>query len=29
MRGIRYVRVESVSSPSWIGWREIKVIAGE
>jgi hypothetical protein len=29
LRGIRYVRIESVSSPSWIGWREIKVIAGE
>jgi hypothetical protein len=25
--GIRYVRIESTSSPSWIGWREIEVIA--
>jgi hypothetical protein len=26
--GIRYVRVETVSSPSWVSWREIEVIAG-
>ncbi len=29
MRGIRYIRVETVSSPSWVSWREIEVISGE
>jgi hypothetical protein len=24
---VRYVRVETVSSPSWVGWREIEVFA--
>jgi hypothetical protein len=27
--GIRVIRVETSSSPSWVGWREIDVIAGE
>ena len=26
---IRYVRIETISSPSWIGWKEIEVIADE
>jgi hypothetical protein len=26
--GIRLIRIETRSSPSWIGWREIEVIAG-
>jgi predicted amidohydrolase YtcJ len=25
-RGIRYVRVETVESPSWVSWREIEVV---
>jgi len=29
LRGIRFIRVETVSSPSWISWREIQVFAGE
>lgn len=29
LQGIRYIRVETTSSLSWIGWREIEVIAGE
>jgi TolB protein len=29
LRGIRYIRVETTSSPSWVSWREIEVIAGE
>jgi Tol biopolymer transport system component len=29
LRGIRYIRVETVSSPSWISWREIQAFAGE
>ncbi|HSB89891.1 MAG TPA: discoidin domain-containing protein [Anaerolineales bacterium] len=29
IRGVRYVRVETVSSPSWVSWREIEVIALE
>lgn len=28
LQGIRYIRIETVSSPSWIGWREIEIIAG-
>jgi hypothetical protein len=24
--GIRYIRVETVSSPSWVAWREIRVL---
>lgn len=24
--GIRYIRVETVASPSWVSWREIEVI---
>ncbi|HET6845951.1 MAG TPA: discoidin domain-containing protein [Anaerolineales bacterium] len=27
--GVRYVRVETVSSPSWVAWREIEVIAAD
>ena len=26
IQGIRFVRVETVSSPSWVAWREIEVI---
>ncbi|HSB88888.1 MAG TPA: discoidin domain-containing protein [Anaerolineales bacterium] len=26
--GIRVIRVETQASPSWVGWREIEVIAG-
>lgn len=29
LQGIRYIKIESTSSPSWISWREIEVIAGE
>ena len=30
MQNIRYIRVETVTSPSWVAWREIEVIdAGE
>lgn len=29
LRGIRYIRIETTRSPSWISWREIEVIAGE
>lgn len=29
LQGIRYIRVETTSSPSWVSWREIEVIAGE
>lgn len=29
LEGIRYVRVETTSSPSWVSWREIEVTAGE
>ena len=29
LRGIRYVRVETDISPSWVSWREILVISGE
>ncbi len=25
-QGIRYIRLETVSSPSWVGWREIEVL---
>ena len=25
-KGIRYIRVETVASPSWVAWREIEVI---
>ena len=28
VRGVRYVRVETVRSPSWVSWREIEIIAG-
>jgi len=26
-QGIRYLRVETLSSPSWVSWREIEVIS--
>jgi hypothetical protein len=26
---IRWIRIETVASPSWVAWREIEVIAGE
>ena len=29
LRGVRYIRIETPYTPSWVGWREIKVIAGE
>jgi hypothetical protein len=29
LEGIRYVRVETSASPSWIAWREVEVIAWE
>jgi hypothetical protein len=29
LRGIRIVRIETTASPSWVGWREIEVIAAE
>jgi hypothetical protein len=30
LQGIRYIRVETVASPSWVAWREIEIIdAGE
>ncbi|MGB7876734.1 MAG: hypothetical protein WBL25_20310 [Anaerolineales bacterium] len=27
--GIRFIRVETLTSPSWISWRKIEVIAAE
>lgn len=29
LKDIRYVRIETLSSPSWVAWREIEVIAAE
>ena len=29
LEGIRYIRIETTSSPSWVSWREIEVNAGE
>jgi hypothetical protein len=29
LKGIRYVRIETISSPSWVSWREIEIVAGE
>jgi hypothetical protein len=29
LRGVRYVRIETTSSSSWVSWREVEVIAGE
>ena len=26
-KNMRYVRVETASSPSWVSWREIEVLA--
>lgn len=26
LRGVRYIRVETIASPSWVAWREIRVI---
>ncbi len=28
LEGIRYIRIETPYSPSWVSWREIEVIAG-
>lgn len=28
LEGVRYIKIESESSPSWIGWYEIEVLAG-
>ncbi len=25
---LRYLRVETTASPSWVAWREIEVLAG-
>ena len=27
LQGVRYIRVETTYTPSWVGWREIEVIA--
>jgi hypothetical protein len=27
IEGIRYIRIETVASPSWVAWREIEIIA--
>lgn len=27
LQGVRYIRIETEYSPSWVGWREIEVIA--
>jgi hypothetical protein len=29
LQAIQFVRVQTLSSPSWVSWREIEVIAGE
>lgn len=29
LRGVRFLRIETSSSPSWVSWREIEVLAGE
>ena len=29
LEAIRYLRVETLSSPSWVAWREVEVISGE
>lgn len=29
LQEVRYVRIETISSPSWIAWREIEVIAAD
>jgi len=29
LEGIRYIRIETTDSPSWVSWREIEVIAGD
>lgn len=29
LEGVRYIRIETTSSPSWVSWRQIEVIAGE
>jgi hypothetical protein len=26
--GVRYIRVETLTSPSWVAWREVEVFAG-
>jgi hypothetical protein len=29
LRDVQFIRVETITSPSWVGWREIEVIAAE
>jgi hypothetical protein len=29
IRGIRTIRIETTTTPSWVGWREVEVIAAE
>jgi len=29
IKAVRYVRIETTRSPSWVGWKEIEVIAKE
>lgn len=29
LRGIRTVRIETTTTPSWVGWREIEVVAAQ
>lgn len=29
LQGIRFVRVETVLGPAWVGWREIRVLGRE
>ena len=27
--GIQFIRIETISSPSWIAWREVEVISSD
>ena len=29
IRGVRFVKIKTTSSPSWVSWREIQIITGE
>ncbi len=29
LKGIRFLRIETTTTPSWVGWREIEVLAAE
>jgi hypothetical protein len=29
LQGVRILRIETTTTPSWVGWREIEVIAAE